>query len=339
MKLDDTSIPADRQADFFAALSEMRAFQGKAVLGKCMFWSPPCEKPPIASHLVPESWLRKIADDENHVVRFEMATRNLPSDGAKITPRRVGVAQKPAVTFPGFCAGHDTELFACLEQKQFVASAEQLLALTYRSTCQEAWIKYQMVSCHLPRASQAPPFVARHVVSEMNNCSRLMTWKGSLESTRNARSKDIAGYIVRFATRPTMLASATVSFPMTLTGRSLEARYEYLTVSIVPSDDGGFGLFTWSKHSPKNPSLLVKSLHSIPRELWSDAFINLILEVSESFYLSPRWWDSLAAHHQESLLRRFGRSLNGKNPKPPLGWLLPKAPPMANWNVIEGRYL
>jgi hypothetical protein len=62
MKLDDTKIPAARRQEFYAALKKMRAFEKMAVLGKCMFWSANCGDPPIASHLLSETWLRKIAD-------------------------------------------------------------------------------------------------------------------------------------------------------------------------------------------------------------------------------------------------------------------------------------
>ena len=68
MKLNDTKIPASKQKEFYDAIDAIRAFQKKPVLGRCMYWAANCEDAPIASHLIPESWLRKIADSANKIV-------------------------------------------------------------------------------------------------------------------------------------------------------------------------------------------------------------------------------------------------------------------------------
>lgn len=340
MKLDDTKIPASKQKDFYAILKEMRAFQNKGVLGRCMFWSGDCEDSPIASHLLSESWLRQIADSTNHVVQFELVASNVARNGATMEARRVGVGQMTAVTFPGFCNKHDSALFRCLDQGSFLGTPEQLLALTYRSTCREACAKHQMLACNLPRAldEAAPPFLTLQAVSEMKNYVRLLAWKQELEEMLMGGKNELAAFVVQFAVRPSLLASATFSFPMTFTGRRLDARYEWMTLSILPSGNAGVAIFTWSKRAPKNPSLLVKSFKSIPRELQSAALVNLILEVSENLFVAPVWWDGLHKSLQASLLARFSRSLTTGNPVPLASSLTPKSPPMVDWKTVNSAY-
>ncbi len=329
-----------KQKDFYAILNEMRAFQKKAMLGKCMFWSGNCEDSPIASHLLSESWLRQIADSSNHVVQFELVANNVAWDGAAMEARRVGVGQKTAVTFPGFCSTHDSALFRCLEQGSFSGTPAQLLALTYRSTCREAWAKHQMVACNLPRAldEAAPPFMTLLAISEMKNCIRLLAWKQELEEMLMGGKNQLGAYVVEFGVRPSLLASGTFSFPMTFTGRRLDARYEWMTLSIIPSGGAGFAIFTWSKRSPRNPSLLVKSFKSVPRELQSAALLNLILEVSENIFVAPDWWNGLPQSRQTGLLARFSRSMSTDAPAPPANSLIPKPPPMVDWQVVNSAY-
>lgn len=321
-------------------MDQMRAFEKRAALGKCMFWSADCTDTPIASHLIPESWLRKIADSTYHIVQFELVANNVARNGVTMEARRRGVDEKPAVTFPGFCNTHDNALFRCLEQNEFTGTPEQLLALTYRSTCREACAKHQMVACHLPRAldAAAPPFFTMQAVSEMKNCLRLLAWKQSLEEVLSGGRNEIAAFVVEFAARPSVLASVTFSFPMTFTGRKLDARYEWLTLSILPSGNAGFAVFTWSKRAPKNPSLLVKSFNTIPRELQSAALVNLVLEVTESFFVSPEWWNGLPKPCQQALLERYSRSLTSGDPAPLAGSLIPKLPSIVDWRIVNAAY-
>ena len=339
MQLDDTTIPASKQKEFYAAVDAICTFQKKAVLGRCMYWASSCEDAPIASHLIPESWLRKIADSTNHIVQFELVANNVARTGATMEARRRGVDEKPAVTFPGFCNAHDNALFRCLEQNDFTATPEQLLALTYRSACREACAKHQMVACHLPRAldAAAPPFFTMQAVSEMKNCLRLLAWKQSLDEMLSGGRNEIAAFVVEFAARPSVLASVTFSFPMTFTGRKLDARYEWMTLSILPSGNAGFAVFTWNKRAPKNPSLLVKSFKAIRPELQSTALLNLVLEVSENIYLAPDWWNGLSQPVQTALLARFSRSITSGVPAPPEGSLLPKTP-LVDWRFVNSIY-
>jgi len=341
MELEGTKLPSAKLAEFYGTLDEMRANQRKPLLGHCMYSAGACQEAPIASHLLAESWLRQIADETNRVVIFDLGTHNLGQQNANVQARKVGVAEKWAVTFPAFCAIHDSELFACIENAEFAATQRQLLALTYRSVCREFFTKQQIATPNLPKAldGKMPTELVQMTIHETKNCFRLFARKQELEREIGGQSSDLAGFVVQFANRPDLLASTTFSFPETFSGRRLEARFDWTTLSIVPAEIGGYAVFTWSKHAPKNSSLLVKSFAKISRDLQSDALTNLILQVSESFCISPKWWENLTETQRNSFFHRFSRSFVRKNPSPPAGSLYPKRPSLVDWEVTNSGFV
>ena len=342
MKFEGTKLPHEKLGEFFGIMSEMHAAQERGIFGQCMYSLDGCQQPPIASHLLAESWLRKIADETNHVITFNFAINGLARDGARIKPQRVGVAEKQAVTFPGFCSRHDSELFSCLETADFTATSAQLVALTYRSVCREACAKHQMVKCNLPRALNTVPgsFFSQFTVREFKNCIRLLARKQELEKSLAAPSNDIAAYVVEFASCPTVLVSATVPISVTFSGRLLDSdRNDWTTFSILPSQKGGYAVFTWSKRASKNPARLVKSFIGINRELQSSALIHLALEISENLAIAPAWWAKLTVLQQDELLWRFSRNFKPDGSTKPIPSLYPKPPGIVDWKIANAGYV
>lgn len=313
-----------------------------------MFWADNCAVPPIASHLLSRSWLEQIADPSHEFVQFRLTTEDRMNKQGRIEAYRAGINK--AMTFPGFCQPHDSELFACLEKQIFSATQEQLRALTYRSVCCEACAKHQVVDCNWDRVDtqmqwaletnqQAPPSFAFQMMGEMVQCMHLFGKKFDLENMwRNGRDS-MAGYVVRFARRPTVLVSTTISPLITFTGRVLESRWDWISVSIIPSVDGGWAVFTWDKAAPKNPSLFVKSFVKVPKHLQTTALLNFVFESSDKFAIAPKWWETLSPERQDDLFRRYGSSLKRGFEKPASGTLLPPKAPWADWNPVEAKYV
>ncbi|MGC9944470.1 MAG: hypothetical protein ABSE48_21810 [Verrucomicrobiota bacterium] len=339
MKVKEARMPKEKLAEFYAANDEMRHFQKRPVLGKCMFWSGNCEAPPIRSHLLARSWLEQISDNTNHIIQLELTTENLSNQPARIAPRRLGINQ--ATTFPGFCEKHDNEMFSCLEKKPFTASQEQLIALRYRSVCREACVKHQVVSCNLPRASDqaAPPHFSMHFAAEMKRCTDLLMEKDVLEESMRDGVNPTESYVIKFAKKPTVLASSTIYPLSTFTGRTLDFRQEWITISVIPDETGGWAIFSWSKKMPKNASLLAKSFAKISNKNQTAALLNFVFEVSENHAISPTWWASLTDHQQGDIMKRFERSLTirGDN-RPPPKTLLVSGKPWADWQPVTAGY-
>lgn len=338
MKFPDTQLSKEQARPFYELLGELRSLRNRPVLGRCMYWSGNCDAPPIGSHLLSRSWLEEIADDTNHILQLQMVTENLCNEPAQIAPRRVGV--KLATTFPGFCEKHDDEIFACLEKTMFSADKKQLAALRYRSLCREACAKHQIVGATLGNAltESAPPHVASHIVGEMKRCMLLLKEKQSFEEARN--NDDVQSYVVKFAKRPTVLVSATIHPLLTFTGRSLEFRPEWITVTILPSGNQGFAVFTWSKKAPKNSSLVIKTFRSLPARNQTLALIYLALEASENHAISPEWWNSLDQYRQQALMRRFGRVfISRRDPVVPDEVFVVNEKSWVDWEPVESYYV
>lgn len=340
MQLRDTQLPKTRLADFYQAAKEMRDFQKKPLLGKCMFSTGNCDSAPIGSHLLSRSWLETIADDSKHVIQINIGTENLGNQPASIVARRIGI--NGATTFPGFCEKHDNEVFACLEKEPFTASLEQIIALRYRSVCREACAKHQMVSCNLPGAlsEAAPPQFATFAVAEMRRCMLLLAEKQALEEMLLKSKKSLASYVIRFAVTPSVLASATIYPLVTFTGRVLDFRQEWITISIIPCVVGGWAVFTWARNAPKNSTLLVKSFTKVPSAFQTEALLNLVFEASENHAISPKWWEGLSDFRKRNLISRFGRTFADKRDnRPPADTLRVSSKQWVDWQPTEAGYV
>lgn len=312
-----------------------------------MFWADNCASPPIGSHLLSRSWLEQIADTSHQVIQFRLATHDLVNKPARIEAYDAGINK--ATTFPGFCQLHDDKLFACLEKQEFSATPEQLRALAYRSVCCEVCAKHQFVDCNWERATTQfkraletdqhnPPLYALQVLKGMDVCMRLLHKKYVLENMWQTGNDSLVSYVIRFATRPTVLVSTTITPAVTFTGRILEPRWDWISVSVIPSANGGWAIFTWDKSSPKNPALFVKSFKTLPNHLQTTALLNLIFESSETFAMTPQWWESLSPARRNELFYRFGCSIKRGFNKPTSGTLVPPKKPWADWNPVEAKY-
>ena len=348
IEIQSQRIPREKVTEYYSALREQSEFRSKAVLGKCMFWAENCPTPPIASHLLSRSWLGQIADPSRQVTQFQLTTDDRVNRPGRIEAHGVGINK--ALRFPVFCQAHDDELFACLEKRQFSATHEQLHALAYRSVCCEACAKHQVVDCHRDRAAiqmeralksnrEVPPRFALHIEMEKHRCIQLFLRKFGLEEMWRHGRDSTASYVVRFACRPTVLVSTTITPTVTFSGRALESRRDWISLSIIPGATGGWAVFTWDKSAPKNASLFVKSFAKVAKELQTVALLIFILESSDNFALAPQWWNSLSPERQKDLLRRFGRSFTRDFEKPGANTLRPPKSPWVDWQPMEANYI
>ena len=164
---------------FHARIQAMREHMEKPILD-CMCATEECNRPPIHSHLLSESWLASIAE-HGHVLQFDVAVENAGKRPVGVMAKKIGINQ--ATTFLGFCQQHDTKIFSCMENEPFTARPDQLAHLAYRSVCQEVCIKHQLIKCHLPNAfsPNSPDLMAMKVTEQFQIYLRLLKHKCLIE--------------------------------------------------------------------------------------------------------------------------------------------------------------
>lgn len=304
-------FPRERIPEFHKTQNELRLFQKKSIFGRCLHGNGACVESPINSHLLAETWLRKISDNTGHLVQLGPETKIINGRIPKIEARRQGIHQTN--TFPGFCRKHDAEIFQCLEQEEFVGNEMQLLTLTYRSVCREFCIKQQMVAGHFPKFLNhlGPHPLENHIINEMKRCIRLHEKLLALEQMIASGENGVAAYVVEFSETPSLLVSATFIPMFTFAGKQLERRHEWMTVSIIPNIKGlgGWAVFTWDKAKPTNSSLIAKSFEKVDSIYKTTALLNFAIEVSENHAISPEWWASLGQYKKDTLMRWYSRNL------------------------------
>lgn len=334
----DSQVPGEKIGKFHEQARIMRRFMEKPFLG-CLSDLDECPRNPIRSHLLAESWLRRIADESGHVVQFVLAIEDAGKRPVGFKPKPVGVGE--AVTFPGFCQEHDSALFSCLENEAFTASQRQLALLAYRSVCQDICIKHQMLKCNLPAAFalESPDFFAEKATGQFRLFLELLKRKLRIEEMLRTNRFALESYVVEFECAPTFMAATTFLPYVTFSGRELEhPRMDWVTLSILPSGKGAFAVFTWDKAAPKNGSLLLKSLNAVPKQFVTSCIFHLALEVSENLVVSPKWWASLSKSEQTRVLARFGRSLLADVAPPPYT-IRPEFNPSLDWQPTRMDYV
>ena len=121
-------------------LKILRKFQNN---NRCLY--PGCSKEPIGSHVIAESVLEQLADNEGKVLTWNVSDNDIVVntlqghewDRVYKQPRRVGIRQE--VTYPIFCGEHDNGIFAELEDTGFTFHPMQVALLAYRALCYKTW--------------------------------------------------------------------------------------------------------------------------------------------------------------------------------------------------------
>jgi len=330
----DGQLPGEKIGQFHEQARIMRRFMEKPFLG-CLSGLEECPRNPICSHLLAESWLRRLAGESGHVVHFVLAIEGAGKRPVGFKPKLVGIGE--AITFPGFCQEHDSTLFSCLENEAFTASQRQLALLAYRSVCQDICIKHQMLKCNLPTAlaPESPDFFAEKATGQFRLFLELLKRKLRIEEMLRVNRFALESYVVEFEHPPTFMVATTFLPYVTFSGRELEhPRMDWVTLTILPSAKGGIAVFTWDRAAPKNGSLLLKSLKAVPKELVTSCIFHLALEASENLVVSPKWWALQSKTEQTRVLARFGRSLLADIAPPP-DTIRPEYNPALDWKPIR----
>jgi hypothetical protein len=244
-----------------------------------------------------------------------------------------------ASTFRGFCGKHDQALFAPVEKQPFVGTKEQVALLTFRSVAREVWEKRVKIRTHE---------IMEHVVSErgvdmlgalfvaatteadeqdLRRVEELKTDLDQIVSTSNWSA--IASVIVWTDGVPPILASGLTYVQYDFQGREIQdfrrSDLDWVAVNSLADGSGGGALVLSWLATATAPAHLAGSLMALPEAERAVAATRFIVEHVENHYVSPTWWDALAAEDRETLLNHLNGGVVPIRPHT-YTWFDPTAP-------------
>ena len=268
-----------------------------------------CEKRIINAHTISKSGsLKEIADSTNHVLGLKIDLANLFKNKGKLIPARVGINK--ASTFKGFCSKHDKELFSCMEDRPFVGTEEQCLALMYRSVAKEIYAKEgSLLSSEIIRTGDKGKdllrqiyiqnFAAYNKLGLEKALRELSDFKTQLDGQLLGKVKNNLCHLIIEASSPMPIAVSSIISPVyDFEGNliqdlgNLKITAESLVFNSFSSDGRGYVVFSWLKDSKKVLGFINTFLKIKKTEVFSQ-LVRLFFGFAENTFISPYWWDGL----------------------------------------------
>lgn len=263
----------------------------------------------IKAHTVSKSsGLIEIADDTNHVLGLKQNLSSLDKNEGNLKLERIGINN--ASTFRGFCAKHDKLLFSYFEDKPFIGTEKQCVALTYRSIAKEIYGQECLLSnavfmrdmdkgSPLIHQLQFQNFIKKYKLGIKESIDGLSIIQKNLAHYILKRSYHSYNFLIIESSLPipvvvSSLIEPTHDFKGTLiqSGFKLRQNPEHLVLNAFSSHQKGFVIFGWLQ-TAETINTFINSLLDLNKECIFSAVITLFLSSSENSYVSPDWWNSL----------------------------------------------
>ena len=272
----------------------------------------------IEAHTVSKSGsLRKIARN-GKVYHFKSDVNALFDNGGKLALREVGVGQ--ASTFPGFCAHHDKQLFAPIEDQLFESSNRNTALLGYRAVAKEIYAKEKskalvpsMRMFDRGRTVQAQAFLQdtldAYVLGMDYGLKDLYSIKEKYDYAFASQDFSKSNYLVlRFSEAPHLLFSGGIYPEYDFAGNVLQelgsdTALDGISINAIATPSGGAIIFQWFDDSLVNKQLIF-SLLALTDDKLASAVTQFAFESFENLFIAPDWWDGLSPSLRSSLESR-----------------------------------
>jgi len=273
-----------------------------------------CDKIVSAHTIQRTRLLEQLIDHDNHVMTFYRS--NFDESGMPV-PRRVGWRQ--AATFTGFCAKHDNETFASIEDMIFDSSAEQCFLVGYRALCHEIYQKHGALRAYpvirsMVDQGESPgaqeQIQHRYAVMQAGSEKGLSVFE-SLKARMdqpllNMDYRSWVNAVITFKGDLCVASTGAISPNRDFDGRQLQtlhdvnASQESLLYGIVPVSTGGALVMTWlnGEIAPQN---FVNSLLKISEEYLPSVLVQFMFAYVENTYFSAKWWKTLSEKVQNHI--------------------------------------
>ena len=275
----------------------------------------------IKAHTISKSsGLTDLADSTNHVLGLKQNLANYTKNRGNPRFERIGVNK--ASTFKGFCAKHDKLLFSCFEDRPFIATEEQCIALTYRAVAKEIYTKENalITARFMKNMDRGKPLMYQVQFQEhiqlyelgvRTAIAELSVIKRNLDYKLLHRNHDPYNFLVIESSSPIPVAVSSIVNPVfDFKGNflqdlsNLRMAPEYLAFNAFSSNHKGFVVFSWLRES-KIIDNFINSLLEISKRNIFGALIKFFFSSAENSFISPDWWNSLDAIQQNKIEELF----------------------------------
>jgi hypothetical protein len=292
--------------------------------------APGCKQKPAHSHIIPESVLALLGDEQGKVLTWEYSDeeilinhiRDATWDKLFQQPKRIGTGKD--ATYPIFCNSHDNGIFIPLEKPGNYNETEQATLLAYRALCYKTWN---------PRLGEKMEFELSNLTPESaQEFRRLFSLNAILAARKKlegiVQSKDYRNlrWIKRVLKMNPCIACADAFVPYDGTedasnianGETILAPEDYVTFTLYPDRKlhASVCIITWFKGNSRGDNF-IDDLN--PDKSSQDAVFNRIFNYALSMslvYTSQKFWDYLSPEYKEAYVKlRMSRVSVGTNPQ------------------------
>lgn len=268
---------------------------------QCVY--PDCKKKPIASHIIAESALKRIAHDgkiltwnwyEEDIVHSDPHDQDW--ERIYVEPKEVFIGKD--VTYPIFCATHDNDTFRSLENPGFDGEMEQVAQLAYRALCYKTWnphvrarLKFLLSFTEPQLFVEQEPFLAANALLQARERLEIMLHMGDYaQLERRIITLDIAPCIACTDAFIPINEDEETTLRNGLPSLTAE---DILTFSFFPAHDPyeSTCIITWFRESQRAHHYLESlELHKLSAE--EQAQMLVATGFRHNIFISPIWWQS-----------------------------------------------
>jgi len=239
---------------------------------------------------------------------------------SRIVPDLIGV--RKASSFTGFCNFHDTKTFEPIERNPFQSNEHHAFLLAYRAMCKELY-NIKCLKEILPFYStldrgydlKLQMLIQREHSSLANGVELKLK---SLEKNKfdydqalcNDNFSQVKFYVLRLASPPDLMCSDVITPDFDFNGNKLRnvlspESIDYLTLSIIATDQGGAIIFSWLNEKSDSCTRLINSLASLSDNDLPHAVVRFVYSYVANVYSSPDWWENLSVEDKDNLEDRM----------------------------------
>jgi hypothetical protein len=262
---------------------------------------------------------------QGHVVKVKLWLRK-GADGKQVStfsPELYG--QNEVSVFRGFCNKHDTALFRNLDTLTVEPTADDCMKLIYRSVAREFAAKHRVVATFLDAGmGKDPEAFRRFVFPQILFTMDLLEYKFEIESV--IASGDFSDYdhlVFDLGARPRFLGATTFIPCVTSRGRVLGANQERVTLTLLPTKNGGLAVLSWNRIGHPNAAKFAHALRITPPHLAGMAIARMFFEMSDNVVFSPLYWYGIPEECKMAIVNMHARGIVNHEDIPPADALAP----------------